>query len=125
MTRNSFNQKHSGAEGPLSNQLLFEEDREEVLCRSHRRLIRVSYQHILIDLKRSKKKKELSRDDLVKRTINSAFACWYLVLFAGLLSYLIAFLKSVLIVGEVDHTLNELQHKSGHHLNVQRLSVLI
>lgn len=31
--------------------LLFEEDWKEVLCRSHGRLVRVGYQHILVNLK--------------------------------------------------------------------------
>lgn len=47
------------------------------------------------------------------------------VLFVGLLSYLVAIIESVLVVGEMDHTLDQLQHQSRHHLDVHRLSVLI
>ena len=43
-----------------------------------------------------------------------------------LLSYLaLVLVVEILVVGEVDHALNQLQHQSRHHLDVQRLSILV
>lgn len=43
-----------------------------------------------------------------------------------LVSYLaVILLINVLVTGEVDHTLDQLQHQSCHHLDVHRLSILV
>lgn len=56
--------------------------------------------------------------------INCVFAC-VVVLCVHLLFYLVALFKSVLVVGEMDHTLDQLQHQSRHHLDVHWLSILV
>ena len=37
----------------------------------------------------------------------------------------VVLVQGILVVGQVDDTLDELQHQGGHHLDEQRLSVLV
>ena len=44
----------------------------------------------------------------------------------GLLPYLgVILFENVLVGGEVNHTLDQLQHQGRHHLDVHRLAILV
>lgn len=84
-----------------------------------------SWLSIHLDPPKSKKKRLVSMFECVCICINCMFAC-VVVLSVCLLSYLaVVLVEHVLVVGEVDHTLDQLQHQSRHHLNVQWLSILV
>lgn len=107
--------------------LLFEKDWEEVLCCSHCRLIRVRYQHILIHLI-EEKEKEKERTWAVTEIMHTFLwiVHWSICIVVCLSGhYLLAFFKCVFVIGEMDHTLDQLQHQSCHHLDIQWLSIVI
>lgn len=99
--------------------LLFEEDWKEVLCCSHGRLIRVGYQHILVNLK------EINSLEMYCTTHITYWLgfCGTKLLF--FYPYLVTFFKHVPIIRKMYNTLDQLQHQSSHHLYVQGLSFLI
>lgn len=52
-------------------------------------------------------------------------ACLLVLQLASVMSYLVTFIKHVPIIRKMDNTLDQLQHQSSHHLDVQRLSFII